>query len=615
VEKLSPSVKRPLWVAGLNIALALTIGSTRAFASTDINSVADLLAVSGETNYVLRVSLDLANDDASSAEGEQRADVETLGDPSYIGNGFTGTFDGGGFTISGLTKPLFDGINEGVITNLDLEADQVVGVMGKGILANQSWATINNVNVTGGVFGGVDSNGVGGLVGYSGGNISGSSATGDVTGTYNVGGLVGTSYGSISGSFAESDVNGDITVGGLVGDSNRAILNSSASGNVSGNFYVGGLVGNSTSSISESFAEGDVLNASAEIVGGLVGYSSGTITNSYATGAVSGSRQVGGLMGTGPGAITNSYAAGDVTGGVTDVGGLVGYQLDDIANSYASGNVTGDSVVGGLVGTNWGAAGAITRSYAAGNVIGYQVVGGLVGDNYVPIDDLSYGAGEVTGTGGGYIQPSSGLPPLSATELLAILNTGLSPIFALNPSINLGRPFLISNNPFAEEEESEEEESDEQLKVSLRIGFNFLPTQALDALTKSVGFVAAKSDLNKLELAFLDQVKGEKSAPITGAKLFANQSLTTSLSVGSLLQLEITFQADKSLQMWVKSSDGQYVLVGDVTFDKDGNAVLPGIEFKKSGSYEFIFVTSEKKGLTQPEIENKVSGLTVYVNQ
>ena len=104
------------------------------------------------------------------------------------------------------------------------------------------------------------------------------------------------------------------------------------------------------------------------------------------------------------------------------------------------------------------------------------------------------------------------------------------------------------------------------------------------------------------------------SAPITGAKLFTNQSLTTSLSIGGLLQLEINFEVNESLQMWVKSSEGQYVLVGDVTFDKDGNAVLPGIEFKKSGQYELIFVNSETKDLTQPELVNKVMGLTVYVN-
>jgi hypothetical protein len=320
------------------------------------------------------------------------------------------------------------------------------------------------------------------------------------------------------------------------------------------------------------------------------------------------------LVGKAPGAITNSYAAGNVTGNY-EVGGLVGYQYGDIANSYASGNVTGYSSVGGLVGTNWAAAldAGIAYSYAGGDVIGFQVVGGLVGDNFVGIDAFSYGAGEVTGTGGGYIQASSDLPPLASTDLLVILNSGYDdPVFAIDSNINEGRPHLISHLP-PNEDNGDEDIGDEQ--VSPRFNFPFLPTQALSALSKSVGFEAAKSDLNKLDLAFLDQVKGEKSAPITGAKLFANQSLTTSLPVGSPLQLEVSFEANKSLQMWVKSSDGQYVLVGDITFDKDGNAVLPGIEFKKSGSYEFIFVNSDKKDLTQSELVNKVSGLTVYVSE
>jgi hypothetical protein len=201
----------------------------------------------------------------------------------------------------------------------------------------------------------------------------------------------------------------------------------------------------------------------------------------------------------------------------------------------------------------------------------------------------------------------SGVPPLTPNQLLEILNTGSedSPIFALASNLNNGRPYLISNPPLA----------DEAVAVSARVKSSYLLTQALDVLKKSVGFTVAKSDLSKLDLALLDQVKDGKSAQIIGAKLFSYQSLTTSLSVGGILQLEINFEANKSLQMWVKSSEGQYVLVGDVSLDKDGNAVLPGIEFKKSGSYEFIFVTSEKKGLTQPELMNKVIGLTVYVNQ
>jgi len=201
----------------------------------------------------------------------------------------------------------------------------------------------------------------------------------------------------------------------------------------------------------------------------------------------------------------------------------------------------------------------------------------------------------------------SGVPPLSPNGLLEILNTGsVSPIFALNANINSGLPYLISNPP------PSEDNGDEQ--VSPRLNFSFLSNQVLDSLKKSVGFTAAKSDLSKLDLALLDQVKSDKSAQFIGGKLFSYQSPLTSLSVGSLLQLEINFEANKSLQMWVKSLDDQYVLVGDITFDKDGNAVLPGIEFKKSGQYELIFVNSDKKDLTQPELMNKVIGLTVYVN-
>jgi hypothetical protein len=618
MKKLSAKVKRPLWVAGLNIALALTVGSTRAFASPDINSVADLLAVSGGANYVLRVNLDLANDDASLAEGEQRADEETLNDPSYIDDGFTGTFDGGGFTISGLTKPLFSVIEStGVISNLSLEADPTFGVSGRGILANESYGTINSVSTIGNVLS--NTNSVGGLVGYSGGSISDSSATGNVTGPSNVGGLVGVTQGSISGSSSVGNVNGDVAVGGLVGDSNGSISNSSASGDVTGNFYVGGLVGNSTSSISGSYAEGDVVSTNS-FTGGLVGYSTAEISNSYANGDVTGDNYVGGLAGQTWGNISNSYANGDVTGD-NYVGGLAGSALGEISNSYASGNIEFDiaslnddsGFFGGLAGE--AAYQPITNSYASGSIefdieslnADSRFVGGFLGFKG-PADVVeSYASGNVNDTP--CVEPCS---PLTATELLAILNTGFegAPIFTFNPSVNGGRPYLISNNPFSDEDEEE----DEVVEIFRRVNISFLPTQALNGLSKSVGFEAAKSDLSKLDLALLDQVKGDKSEQITGAKLFANQSLTTSLSVGSLLQLEINFEANKSLQMWVKSSDGQYVLIGDITFDKDGNAVLPGIGFKKSGSYELIFVNSDKKDLTQPKLVNKVSGLTVYVN-
>jgi hypothetical protein len=609
MEKLSAKVKRPLWVAGLNIALALTVGSTQAFAGY-ITTVAELLAVNGEQNYVLINNLDLATGDANDATDDiELADEVTEGSLTYISNGFTGTFDGGGFTISGLTKPLFDFIDGDesspttTISDLTLVA-AAGGVTGNGILAEQVYTgtVIDNVDVRGNVSGGLLA---GGLVGWNdGGSISNSSATGDVDGLGDVGGLVGVSYGTITDSSATGTVIGNYYVGGLVGSSSGTITDSYAAVTVLGIENVGGLVGyNDGGTITNSYATGAVTGDDGEegTAGGLVGWNDGgSISNSYATGAVTGDVDdvdVGGLVGFNDGGtITNSYATGAVTDG-DDIGGLVGEHYGGtITNSYATGAVTGDDhndAVGGLVGFS---DGDIFNSYATGAVTGLsRDVGGLVGDGG-EIDDLSYATGAVKGV-------ESGVPPLSPNELLEILNRGFegSPIFALASNLNSGRPYLLSNPPLA-------------VAGVARINSYYLQTQVLDSLSKSVGFTVAKSDLSKLDLALLDQVNDGKSAQIIGAKLFSYQSLSTSLSAGSIFQLEIGYEANKSLQMWVKSSEGQYVLVGDVSLDKDGNALLPGIEFKKSGQYELIFVNSDKKDLTQPELVNKVSGLTVYVN-
>jgi hypothetical protein len=806
--KTSTKIKRPLWVAGLNIVLALTVGSTQSFAA-DINSVADLLAVSGDANYVLKVDLDLSNDDASSAEGEQLADEETSGDPSYIPNGFTGILDGGGRTISGLTKPLFNEIGgDGVsseISNLTLIADESTGVSGRGILANATLigTEIVNVHGVGDVDGGVSAD-VGGLVGTLGtGEISESSFTGDVTGTNTVGGLVGLAFGDITDSTFSGSVTGERYVGGIAGGTGApTISNSSASGSVTGlaggGGNIGGLVGGGSATITDSHADVTVTGATGNAnIGGLLGYGdlSVTISNSYSTGAVTGDAKVGGLVGTlAGGYIEESYSTGDVFGRTNgSIGGLVGYAdsgsgsgtfrgivnagsvlssliessyatgdvtqiasgndgggvgglvgslySGTILNSYSTGDVRGETTVGGLVGrvyeygenqagltyndlpyTNYkgliensyatstinlgynGAnrlgglvgifsGGKIVNSYATAGGLGINAssgcdhIGGLVGDgaggsgiiqdSFAFIEGgLSAGCGQVGGLAGSFsgsitdsfafiggvvsggnqvgglvgvfygdqalitgsyssvggLQAADGntligtligdyngngtsinftevIPLRSLPSIVSVVNTDYeTEPFAVSSCFNSGLPYLTAlTNSYSNTCSVDEE-------VSSRNNFSYLPTQALDGLSKSVGFMVAKSDLSKLDLALLNQVEGDKSAQITGAKLFSYQSLLTYLSAGSLLQLEINFESNKLLQMWVKSSDDQYVLLGDISFDNDGKAVLPGIEFKKSGSYELIFVNSEKKDLTQPELVNKVGGLTVYVN-
>jgi hypothetical protein len=164
---------------------------------------------------------------------------------STSGRGFTGTFDGAGYVISG------------VYINNSSSYQGLFGYVGVG-------GAIKNLGVVasyikGDVY-------VGGLVGESRGTITNSYATGSVSGTGSrVGGLVGSSYiGTLSNSYATGNVSGTGSrFGGLVGESRGTIItNSYAAGSVSGSSDVGGFVGYSEgSSIISSYYNSEASGA------------------------------------------------------------------------------------------------------------------------------------------------------------------------------------------------------------------------------------------------------------------------------------------------------------------------------------------------------------------
>ncbi|MFT0891556.1 beta strand repeat-containing protein [Pseudochelatococcus sp. G4_1912] len=268
---------------------------------------------------------------------------------SPIGNNtseFTGSFNGQGYTVSGLTinRPL----------------QSYIGLFGK----RGGGGGIKNVGLEGGsIIGGYSY--VGGLVGYSSGNIVNTYATLDVSGGTNVGGLIGYAIGSIDNSYATGDVNGSGgNIGGLVGQSDTGIIRSFATGNVSGQLKVGGLIGyNKTGNVYYSYATGNVTGQGMG-AGGLIGQSnlSGTaVAYSYATGNVQGS-YAGGLIGeSNSSTIRYSYATGSVDG-FAAAGGLVGRISAAIEYSYATGAVSGPSgSTGGLTGIR--NSGTMTSSF------------------------------------------------------------------------------------------------------------------------------------------------------------------------------------------------------------------------------------------------------------
>ncbi|WP_431097934.1 beta strand repeat-containing protein [Polaromonas aquatica] len=307
---------------------------------TDLGAAAsttgtDLQGISGNLNgrYVLGADIDAS----STSTWNTGSGFTPLGSSAAQ---FTGTLDGLGHTVTGLT--------------INRPTAEEIGLFGR----VSSSGRINNLGLVGGSVSGLSK--VGALAGWLGGKIHNSYTDNTpVTGSSTVGGLVGLSQGSITNSHAGGAVSGGLSVGGLVGWSQEAIVNSYATGNVTAsNQWAGGLVGDmlNSATISGSYASGNVTSTS-QYVGGLVGrWNSNSslvaaISNSYATGAVTGTSHVGGLVGHkegAGGAIDNSYAAGAVSG-TSNLGGLVGLWSTGTAinNSFWDATTTGRATSSG----------------------------------------------------------------------------------------------------------------------------------------------------------------------------------------------------------------------------------------------------------------------------
>ena len=192
-------------------------------------------------------------------------------------NKYTGTFDGGGHTIKGLT----------VTTN-----DQFVGLFGSiGYAGTVKNVMMEDVQITSNRSSGF----AGGVAGYSDGTIENCSVSGSVSGTVYVGGVVGAQLeGSITGCSSSTTVKGTVYVGGVAGQTNRSATLTAcyATGNViieihpTNNISGGGLVGfNGGNGVWACYATGNVTSTGSSTgnvhIFGLLGDNYTTVTACY----------------------------------------------------------------------------------------------------------------------------------------------------------------------------------------------------------------------------------------------------------------------------------------------------------------------------------------------
>ena len=308
-------------------------------------------------------------------EGKTDIDIPLTGDITLTGEWtpigtydkpYTGTFDGNGKTITGLT-----------VTTSDQYAG-LFGCIGDG-------STVKNVVLEGVQITSDNSLGsVGGVAGYSYGNIEYCSVSGSVSSNSTAGGVVGyQSDGAITGCNSSATVNAGNIAGGVAGGTN------------------------SGASLTGCYATGDVtlesINQYYNFAGGVVGSNGGssTLKACYAWGNVigsgSGTVYVGGVTGSNDlGTLTACYhAKGTVSGPDGATGGVAGRNFKDsmfgggiITACYWGGNGQEQGIGEDQVGTggttmvtdsNWsGAKDAMNDALqSAGSEWQYELTGAL----------------------------------------------------------------------------------------------------------------------------------------------------------------------------------------------------------------------------------------------
>jgi hypothetical protein len=224
---------------------------------------------------------------------------------------------------------------------------------------------------------------------------------------------------------------------------------------------------NSNGLIWRSYATGSITMGRLDGAGGLEA-GGAPIVQSWANVSISGGQGSGlGGLTTGTTLIDQSFSLGNVscTGGYCQLGGLsenVG-QGGVITNSYALGAVTDggpggdDSYVGGLL-SQTGSGGTVAQSYAAGKITtpdsgcvnDTDCVGGLYGIDSTNSNTNVYWDTTTTGAHAAAGNESSdpGTKGLSNKQFIAKLPKGFSKnIWAQNPGLNKGLPYLIANPP------------------------------------------------------------------------------------------------------------------------------------------------------------------------
>ena len=348
------------------LALVMALGVTTISWASEVENVAQTTKGNTTTQYSsLAEALNAAKDGGTV---ELLKNVTLTGNWTTVGaesEPFKGTFDGKGYTITGLNISTSENdyvgfigmLDGGKVKNVKFASVSVTGKNDVGTAVGRiiNGGIVSGVQVLGGTVSGAKR--VGGVVGsiIADGSALNCTNAATVTGSvYNVGGIVGAAYYTKTGKqmhITDCKNNGAVTSSGM---------------------GAGGIVGLSAANVSGNTNTAEVKGTE---VGGIVGEqkSYGSVTNNTNSGAVTYTNGA------------NTYGAGGIIGwlryhGTSEASAYEVSDIISVTGNKNSGSVTGGNDAGGIVGTVYNSAVIMNNKNTATSFSATTFAAGIVGN-------------------------------------------------------------------------------------------------------------------------------------------------------------------------------------------------------------------------------------------
>jgi hypothetical protein len=118
-----------------------------------------------------------------------------------------------------------------------------------------------------------------------------------------------------------------------------------------------------------------------------------------------------------------------------------------------------------------------------------------------------------------------------------------------------------------------------------------IDVRATTKIEKTLGFKMESAFPKDAATKFIEISNELDSAKLKSAAIELSANVRFEINTGEALQISFSSDRNKLVELWIYGPDGKWLFAGVITFDKDGKAILPPLQFNQVGNYSLVLST------------------------